>query len=379
MTLYEIRVYSFSQKDASERRQAKRNCREWKARRRFSFSWKQNDLVFLVLRNQVDNTAIPYLNPTGLKLNSIPCFLDFVRSLERHCKHDDDDDENDENGGDSSAKRWKRVSAQLEMGLPAERGRGYTMARKLDVDSRPSALFIPNIRTKTTAQKERDRKVQRKKRKTKRARRRAVKPSSNIEQGQPAISSSPEDFTVQHLFGPPAAGWHPFNIHDQTGKDGSIFYGGQPKPIIFDNNSFWSPNGGLIEEAVYTADGGWEYAPIYSAYGGWIPGHFLGPTVGKQLERPQEYVIGRTFAHYPERDGRSDSRPFGSFMPEKKTPEEKEAAEKDDTPSNNRFPTFNPPPELPKVEATPVPEPPKKYGSAILNSRTLSPLVKMVL
>ncbi|CZR58992.1 uncharacterized protein PAC_08884 [Phialocephala subalpina] len=49
-TLFDIRVYSFDGEDTIERRHIKRNCREWKERRRFLVSCKVNGLVFLVLR-----------------------------------------------------------------------------------------------------------------------------------------------------------------------------------------------------------------------------------------------------------------------------------------------------------------------------------------
>ncbi|EPE34335.1 Winged helix DNA-binding protein [Glarea lozoyensis ATCC 20868] len=306
---YEIRVYSFTQEDASERRQAKRNCREWKARRRFSFSWKKDDLVFLVLRNQGDSMAAPYLDPPEPQRNSIPWFLNLIRSRERHCKD--------------------------------ESGRGYTIPQTLDVNFHPSTLFVPNIRKKTTAQKERNRKVQQKKRKVKRASRRAVKPAPDIEQNQPAISPSPENFIAQHPY------------DDQTAENDHTLYGKRQKPRILatDINSFWSPHGGWVEELVHVPGGTSQYGTVYSVHGGWLPGY--APTT--QVEELQKDDSKEQTSNLDSKDGGSNYRPPGRAMPEEKTWQTKAA------PNGS------------------MREPPKQYGSAKLNNSTLSGLVKIIL
>ncbi|PVH69692.1 hypothetical protein DL98DRAFT_522035 [Cadophora sp. DSE1049] len=61
--LYEIRVYSFDRKDPNEKQYVKRNCREWKKRRRFIDSHQQDGFVFLILRHPQARTDVP-LSPT---------------------------------------------------------------------------------------------------------------------------------------------------------------------------------------------------------------------------------------------------------------------------------------------------------------------------
>ena len=68
--LYEIRVYSFDRKDPNEKQYVKRNCREWKKRRRFIDSHQENGFVFLILRHPQATTVVP-LSPTPLD-HSLP-------------------------------------------------------------------------------------------------------------------------------------------------------------------------------------------------------------------------------------------------------------------------------------------------------------------
>jgi hypothetical protein len=58
-TLFEIRVYSFTQTDPRQIKYAKRNCREWKKRRRFEDSCQGEGFIFLVLRYPKAKTRSP--------------------------------------------------------------------------------------------------------------------------------------------------------------------------------------------------------------------------------------------------------------------------------------------------------------------------------
>jgi len=60
---YEIRVYCFGRKDPNEKQYLKRNCREWKRRRRFIDSHEENGFVFLILRHP-QATTIPSVSST---------------------------------------------------------------------------------------------------------------------------------------------------------------------------------------------------------------------------------------------------------------------------------------------------------------------------
>jgi hypothetical protein len=63
--LYEVRVYSFDRKDPSEKQYVRRNCREWKKRRRFMFSHQENGLVFFILRHPQTTTGSLSLSSLG--------------------------------------------------------------------------------------------------------------------------------------------------------------------------------------------------------------------------------------------------------------------------------------------------------------------------
>jgi hypothetical protein len=66
--LFEIRVYSInssSQQKSTQIRHAKRNCREWKERRRFLDSLPVNGFVFLILRYPEPQTVPP--SPSGTR------------------------------------------------------------------------------------------------------------------------------------------------------------------------------------------------------------------------------------------------------------------------------------------------------------------------
>lgn len=326
-TLYEIRVYSFSQKDASERKQAKRNCREWKARRRFLVSWKQNDLVCLILRSQKDNTTARTVhdwNPKTPIWSSIPWSVGF-----------DDDVKLDEDISVSQAEKSRRATAKVQFG------------------SRSALEHGANIRTKTNSQKERNRKLQHKRRRVKRAGRRALK----------SVSHNPEELTSRYLY-PPTSPYYPM----------------RPKPPEFAaySDSYWSPDGGWGEEVVYGANRSSRYETVYSIYGGWFPGYSLHPTVPTNMLQAYNTSLGQTMDSYQDlHSGRSAYT--ASRKLEEKASVEKEEAEKDSAPAKSLTPISSLPSGLPKMEKVATSALPKKHGSANLTHHTLSTLVKMVL
>jgi len=61
--LFEVRVYSFGQKDPNEKQYVKRNCREWKKRRRFLDSHQENGFIFLILKHPKSKT-VDFLSST---------------------------------------------------------------------------------------------------------------------------------------------------------------------------------------------------------------------------------------------------------------------------------------------------------------------------
>ena len=55
--LFEVKVYSFERKGPNEKQYMKRNCREWKKRRRFIVSHQENGFLFLILHHP--KTTVP--------------------------------------------------------------------------------------------------------------------------------------------------------------------------------------------------------------------------------------------------------------------------------------------------------------------------------
>jgi hypothetical protein len=62
-TLFEVRVYSFHRKNSNEKQYVKRNCREWKNRRRFIVSHQENGFLFLILRHPQTTVSLPPSTP----------------------------------------------------------------------------------------------------------------------------------------------------------------------------------------------------------------------------------------------------------------------------------------------------------------------------
>lgn len=330
-TLYEIRVYSFSQENAPERRQAKRNCREWKARRRFLSSWKQNNLIFLILRNQGDYSENTSLHSAALERSVIS-------------KED----------------------------VIAKYAREYVMSQKLNVYFHPSPLFLPCNGTKTNAQKERARKVQQKRRTAKRTSRRAIEPYLDIEQDQPGISPNQNDFTALHSYDASSTSWNPFYIYGSLAAESS---------------NLWVPYNGWVAVNAFGNHGSYMYdsgnqtsspSPYYTV----DRSTHLSPEKETPCERTATEKDGT-----PATNNDPTTNPYpdltvdrsGHLPLEKKTPFEKEAAEKDDEPANNGESTSNPPAELLDENAPLAAESPRKDGSADVSLEALWTQIKVVL
>ncbi|KAF4609618.1 hypothetical protein G7Y89_g15837 [Cudoniella acicularis] len=161
-TLFEVKVYSFNQLDTKQNRKAKRNCREWKGRRRFLDSWKENGLVFLILQ-------YPKSRDTSSPVSSGPQGEEQFPSLV--------------------------PAPPITKALP----------QKSDITKPQCVPYSRSPKEKTEKQKEKSRRYQQQKRQMKRAQRRRVSKSttisnsSNAQQPSDADSFSPSSQLSQWL------------------------------------------------------------------------------------------------------------------------------------------------------------------------------------
>ena len=70
--LFEIKVYCFNEHDGKQTKYVKRNFRELKSRRRCVKSWKENGLVFLILRYpKLETESSPLSDPSDGQPSSL--------------------------------------------------------------------------------------------------------------------------------------------------------------------------------------------------------------------------------------------------------------------------------------------------------------------
>jgi hypothetical protein len=342
-SLLELRVYSFSQKDPSvKKKHLKRNCREWKDRRRFLDSWKENDLVFLILSHPgdwVSSLPLRYHWALVWKRSQRPrSYLGVCLKERREDKEAEEEEE--KKGGTVPSPSCSRSGASP----------GHAGKDQVDFPRDPSDHLRFMLDGKTAAQKERARKIQRKRRQSKRVKARSGKDTSTVPPdaaGHHTLSSSDDPYATELS----VPNWdHTYDYtdypsaHSSIEKDDSWYKS-------FAYSLYYSPylDYSGYQPGIY----GQTKTPLTQPLGGW-GGNRFNTTLSSLEYKPEKSYQQHTPPKHPEPD------PI-------KAPSE--------IPPQNDPPT--PKKTLPYRD--PVSTPPKKCGTAALKWSTRQTLVKMLL
>ncbi|KAF8848198.1 hypothetical protein BDZ45DRAFT_810965 [Acephala macrosclerotiorum] len=361
---FEVRVYSFDKLDAANKKHAKRNCREWKERRRFVMSCKENGLVFLVLRCPSSKVVEP---SSLVELSNTADTTARVQSGRRLSLPDVPRMEN---------SSYLGVLSRPLANIASHQGK-----------QRHDFIFFSYSKPRTLQQKENARKVQQAKRQNKRASRKAVSSTPTSPDDQPPNQQPwQRQIPGEDLF-PAAHGWY-------WASDG----GWQRQWVLLDDGTsrmatFWSAAGGYMHKdppdlessLSFFTEAEYKYAVALSNLG-------LDDTTATLLiGGPREEVPCNidTFQHQlmgP--DGRIlvdlETKQNTSSIDSLTTHQKVDSSTllttypiiplQDATGSNEKSPS----PDTDSQELA-APAPPKKHVTTIYNASTVSALVKMML
>lgn len=353
---YELRVYSFHHHPTADKRHVKRNCREWRQRRRFLGSWKYKNLIFLILRHPEENVV-------SSESQTFTHFKPNLTSMHVSTGY--------ENAGDNERHPKQQIITPKSyyMRLSKHSSTNISLRQNL-VPLEVVELSLQKGKLKTKSQKESARRAQQKRRKNKRALQRLTKAPSTLQQQSPEITFEVEAAheVQQHSTQEESIDLNAEPSSFDDGRDQpSQNAENNPKPL---DDWYWSADGGWTDELVFLRDGSYQYATFWSpngylrqdslnpsyqskfhqAPGSRIPGFaasspFLGNAIENQLDNTQVTIAPGTDSHTKEAIGYTIPSTMAIVEP----------------------------------KAASTPEPLKKFGSANLTISTLAALVKMIL